>query len=149
METYFDTLRTKISWVFKIVENLTKQELNRKIIGGTITKCLKNELMSLGSNYQLCLGQNFGIESAIHALRGQYSKNSADAVLPIDAKNAFNSPNWKLVLKNIENTCPYFLTAIKNLYSNHLKCSLTKQNIHSPERTTQGELPAIPCTVWP
>ena len=32
-------------------------EVMRRILGRTITKCLKNELMSLGSNYQLCLGQ--------------------------------------------------------------------------------------------
>ena len=32
-------------------------EVMRRIIGRTITKCLKNELMSLGSNYQLCLEQ--------------------------------------------------------------------------------------------
>ena len=37
-------------------------EIMRRIIGQTITKCLKNELMSLGSNYQLCLGQKCGIE---------------------------------------------------------------------------------------
>ena len=56
-------------------------EVMRRIIGRTITKCLKNELMSLGSNYQICLGQKCGIEYAIHALRDQYSKTSTDAVL--------------------------------------------------------------------
>ena len=86
----------------------------RRILGRTITKCLKNELMSLGSNYQLCLGQKCGIEYAIHTLRDQYSKTSADAVLLIDAENAFNSLNRKLALKNIENNCPSLLTAIKN-----------------------------------
>ena len=48
-------------------------EVMRRIIGRTIIKCLKNELMSLGSNYQLCLGQKCGIEYAIHTLRDQYS----------------------------------------------------------------------------
>ena len=32
-------------------------EVMRRIIGRKITKCLKYELTSLGSNYQLCLGQ--------------------------------------------------------------------------------------------
>ena len=63
-------------------------EVMRRIIGRTITNCLKNELMSLGSNYQKC-----GIEYAIHTLRDQYSKTSADAVLLIDAENVFNSLN--------------------------------------------------------
>ena len=68
-------------------------EVMRRIIGRTITKCLKNELMSLGSNYQLCLGQKCSIEYAIHTLRDQYSKTSADAVLLIDTEIAFNSLN--------------------------------------------------------
>ena len=85
--------------------------------------------MSLGSNYQLCLGQKFGIEFAIHTLRDQYSKTSANTVLLIDAENAFNSLNRKLALKNIENTCPSLLTAIKNSYPTHLNCSLTKKNL--------------------
>ena len=55
-------------------------EVMRRIIGQKITKCLKNELMSLVSNDQFCLGQKFGIECAIHTLRDQYSKTSADAV---------------------------------------------------------------------
>ena len=32
-------------------------EVIRRIICRTITKCLKSELMVLGSNYQLCLGR--------------------------------------------------------------------------------------------
>ena len=43
-------------------------EVMRRIIGRTKTKCLKN---SLGSKYQLCLGQKCGIEYAIHTLRDQ------------------------------------------------------------------------------
>ena len=87
----------------------------------------KNELISLGSNYQLCLGQKCGIEYAIHMLRDQYSKTSADAVLLIDAENAFNSRNRKLALKNIENTCPSLLTAIKNSYSNPSELFVNKK----------------------
>ena len=114
-------------------------EVMRRIIGRTITKCLKNELMSLGSNYQLCLGQKSGNEYAIHTLRDQYSKTSADAVLLIDDENAFNSLNRKLALKNIENTCPSLLTAIKNSYSNPSKLFVNKKTIYSQEGTTQGD----------
>ena len=74
-------------------------EVMRRIKWRTINKCLKNELMSLGSNYQLCLGQKRGIEYAIHTVRDQYSKTFANAVLLRNAKNAFNSLNRKLALK--------------------------------------------------
>ena len=100
----------------------------------------KNEkIMSFGSNYQHCLEQKCGIEYAILTLRDQYSKTSADAVLLIDAENAFNSLNRKLALKNIENTCPSLLTAIKNSYSNPSKLFVNKKTIYSQEGTTQGD----------
>ena len=104
------------------------EEVMRRIIGRTITKCLKNELMLLGSNYQLGLGQKCGIEYAIHTLRDQYSKTFADAVLLIDAENAFNSLNRKLALKNSKNTCPSLLLAIKNSYSNQSKLFVNKKS---------------------
>ena len=68
------------------VRPIGRGEAMRRIIGRSITKCLKNELMRLGSNYQLCLGQKCGIEYAIHTLRDHYSKTSADSVLLINAE---------------------------------------------------------------
>ena len=100
-------------------------EVMRRIIGST-TKCFKNELMSLGSNYHLCL---------IHTLRDQYSKTSADAVLLIDAENSLHQ---KLALKKIKNTFPSLLTAIKNTYSNPSK-RFVKKTIYSQDGTTQGD----------
>ena len=47
--------------------------------------------MVLGWNYQLCLGQKCGMEYTIHTLRKQYEKTYSDAILLIDAENAFNS----------------------------------------------------------
>ena len=90
--------------------------------------------MSLGSNYQLCLGQKCGIEYAIHTLRDQYS----NTVLLIDAENAFNSLNRKLALKNIKNTCPSLLTAIKNSYSNSSKLFVNKKNHRLSRRDNPG-----------
>ena len=121
------------------VRPIGEGEVKRRIKGRTKTKLLKNELMSLGSNYQLCLGQKCGIEYAIHTLRDQYSKTSADAVLLIDTENTFNSLNRKLALKNIKNACPSLLTAIKNTYSNPSKLFVNKKNIYSQEGTTQGD----------
>ena len=66
-------------------------EVIRRMIGRTITKCLKSEFMVLGLNYQLCIGQKCGIEYAFHTLRKQYKKTDSDAILLIDAENAFNS----------------------------------------------------------
>ena len=110
-------------------------EIMRRIIERTITKCLKNELMSLVSNYQLCLVQKSGIDYAIHMLRDQYNKTSADAVLLLDAENASNLLNRKLALKNTKNAYPSFLTAIKTSYSNPSKRFVNKKTIYSHECT--------------
>ena len=47
----------------------------------------------------MCLGQNCGIEHAIHALRKAYESPEVEGVLLIDAQNAFNSLNRELALK--------------------------------------------------
>ena len=86
-------------------------EVIRRIIGRTITKCLQSELMVLGSNHQLCLGQKCGIEYAIHTLRKQYEKSDSDTILLIDAENAFNSLNRNLALKYI----PFYITRYTEL----------------------------------
>ena len=65
-------------------------EVLRRIIGKSITKCIKRDLALLGSNIQMCLGQNCGIEHAIHALRKAYESPEVEGVLLIDAQNAFN-----------------------------------------------------------
>ena len=80
-----------------------------------------------------------GIEYAIHTVRDQYSETSADAILLLDAENAFNSLNRKLALKNIENTSPSLLAANKNSYSNPSILFVNKKTIYSQEGTTQGD----------
>ena len=51
-------------------------EVMRRIIGRTFAKCLKNELRSLGSNYQLSRTKT-RIEYAIHTLKDKNSKTSS------------------------------------------------------------------------
>ena len=80
-----------------------------------------------------------GIEYAIHTLRDHYSKTSADAILLIDAENAFNSLNRKLALKNMENTCLSLLTAIKNSYFNPSKLFVNKKNNLLSRRDNPGD----------
>ena len=84
-----------------------------------------------------------GIENAIHTVRDQYNKSSANAILLLDAENAFNSLNRNLALKNIENTSPSLLAAIKNSYSNPSLLFVNKKTIYSQEGTTQGDPLAI------
>ena len=104
-------------------------EVMRRIIGRTITKCLKNETKSLSSNYQLCEGQKYGIAII---------ENATDAVLLIDAEYAFNSLNRKLALKNIIITFTSLSKRLRTPTSIHLICSLKKTS-YSQEEATQGD----------
>ena len=68
-------------------------EVMRRITGRIIVDCIRQDLTSLGGNMQLCLGQKCGIEHAIHSLRHSFDDPKNEAILLIDARNAFNVLN--------------------------------------------------------
>ena len=74
-------------------------EVLRRINGKTITQCIKSDLKDLGKNFQLCLGQTCGIEYTMQNLRNAFEKPKTEAILLIDAENAFNFLNRELALK--------------------------------------------------
>ena len=89
-------------------------EVIRRIIGRNILRCIGNDLKILGQKRQLCLGQKCGIELPIHSLCETFELPETEGLLLIDAKNAFNSLNRDLALKNIQKTCPSIITALRN-----------------------------------
>ena len=76
------------------------------IISRSIRRCIQNDMKVLGTNQQLCLDQKCGIEQTIHSLRNDFETAKIESSLLIDTKNAFNSLNRALELRNIENLCP-------------------------------------------
>ena len=114
-------------------------EVLRRIIGGSIVKYVKRDLQLLGGNVHICLGQKSGIEYAIDALRQRFLEDRTEGILLIDARNAFNSSNRDLALKNIRKLCPSFYTAIRNSYKTPSDLFIDKRVIKSQEGTTQGD----------
>ena len=112
-------------------------EVLRRIIGRTILRCVENDLKLLGKNLQLCLGEKCGIEHAIHSLRKQFETPETQGILLIDAKNAFNSLNRDLALRNIEKLCPSNITAIRNSYKTPTSLFVNGKTLQSEEGTTQ------------
>ena len=90
-------------------------EVLRRIIGRTIVPCIQTDLKQVGGNQQLCTGQRCDIEHATHSLRANVDEK--EAVLLIDATNAFILLNRKLARENTKIICPVFFNAVKNSYS--------------------------------
>ena len=65
---------------------------------------------------QLCAGQIAGIEAAIYFMRESFSSESTEAVLLVDASNAFNSFNREAALLNIMHVCPALAIVLINTY---------------------------------
>ena len=53
----------------------------------------KQDIIEASGPLQVCAGLKSGAEAAIYAMHGLFNADDADAVLLIDASNAFNSLN--------------------------------------------------------
>ena len=68
-------------------------EVIRRIMAKCVTKVTKEEVLEASGSLQLCAGPKSASEASIHALHNLFEAVDTDAVLLIDATNAFNSPN--------------------------------------------------------
>ena len=120
-------------------------EVLRRIIGKAILSVIKQDIVSSAGNLQLCAGQPSGCEAAVHAVSDIFDEESTDALLLVDADNAFNSLNRKVLLHNIIYLCPPMSTYIRNCYSSPSRLFvLGGIEISSSEGTTQGDPLAMP-----
>ena len=76
-------------------------EVVRRIVGKTVLSVIGVEIQQSAGSLQLCAGQPFGCESAIHALWLIFDDPTTQAALLVDASNAFNNLNCRLALRNI------------------------------------------------
>ena len=62
----------------------------------------------------------------------------------VDASNAFNSLNPKVVLHNVHKVCPSLSMVLQNTYGAGTDLYVGGQVLHSKEGTTQGDPLAMP-----
>ena len=79
-------------------------EMLRRIIGKAVMSVTEKDVQQGVGPLQLCAGQTAGIEAAIHAMRTFLSDSANEAVLLIDADNAFNRVNRTAALWNVQYT---------------------------------------------
>ena len=115
-------------------------EVLRRIIGRCVMKVVKDDVQKAVGNLQVCAGQQAGAEAAVHAIKEIYSDSECEAILIVDAKNAFNTLNRKAMLHNINIICPSVSTYVNNTYKDDPKLILSQGEILlSREGTTQGD----------
>ena len=114
-------------------------ETVRRIIGKAILAVIKLDVLEAAGTLQLCAGQEAGSETAIHAMRQMFEDVESEAVLLVDASNAFNSLNRKAALYNIHSLCPPLATILTNTYREDTQLFIDGETLYSCEGTTQGD----------
>ena len=120
-------------------------EILRRIVGKAIVSVVKPEIMESAGSLQLCAGLPGGCEAAVHAMSSIFQEEDTDAILLVDAENAFNSLNRNVLLHNIQYICPPVSTYVRNCYKIPSRLFITGgSEIQSKEGTTQGDPLAMP-----
>ena len=105
---------------------------------------IRDDLQEVAGSRQLCAGQIAGVEAAVHAVRSSFLREDTEAVLLIDASNAFNSLNRIVALHNIRQLCPSFAPILINTYRSAATLYIGGDTLLSEEGTTQGDPLAMP-----
>jgi len=100
-----------------------------------------NDIQLAAGALQTCAGQNAGAEAAVQcAMKNLFEKEDTEAVLLVDADNAFNRINRQAALHNISILCPSFSTILHNTYGIPIRLFITGEGeLSSTEGTTQGD----------
>ena len=89
-------------------------------------------------------GLKGGAEAAIHAIREIFEQESTEAVILVDAENAFNKLNRQAALHNIQYLCPPLATVLINSYRKPSRLFITGGGeIITTERATLGDTLAM------
>ena len=88
----------------------------------------------------MCSGLKAGRGAAVHAMRRVFESEEAEAVLQVDASNAFNNINRQALLHNVKVVCPVFTNYVSNCYRTPARLFVIGGvELCSKEGTTQGD----------
>ena len=114
-------------------------EVVRRIIGKAIMRSAKQDLQAAVGSLQLCAGQDAGCEAAVHAMSNIFQEESTEAMIFVDASNAFNNLNRQAILLNVTTICPSLAPALINTYRSPSRLFVGGQCLLSKVGTTQGD----------
>ena len=114
-------------------------DTSRRIIAKAILTTLQFDIKDAVSLYQLCAGHTAGVEAAVHTVQELFSDQITEAVLMVNAKNAFNSLNRITALHNVQALCPSLATVLMNCYQSTTDLFIDNNIIPYQEGTTQED----------
>ena len=115
-------------------------EILRRIVGKCIGWVLKDDIQECAGPLQVATGLQSGAEAAIHSMREIFSQDDTEAIILVDASNAFNSVNRNAALHNMRILCPQFSFILMNTYRIPVRMIIHgTKDIMSVEGTTQGD----------
>ena len=91
-------------------------EVFRRMIAKCVIQITKPDILDATGALQVSAGQKSGSEAAVNAMNSMFSADETDAVLLIDATNAFNTLNRAAAPHNISILCPTIATFVINTY---------------------------------
>ena len=92
-------------------------EILRRITGKVMVSHIRKDLISSVGSLQVFAGHEAGCESIMHAMRKIYEEEESEAILLVDASNAFSSVNRKIFLDNIGIICPPLVKFVRYCYN--------------------------------
>ena len=106
-----------------------------------ILRVTHDDILKAVGSLQLCAGEEAGCKAGIHTMTNLFKDDGVQAMLMLDASNAFNSLNREAALRNIRIHCPVLALMLTNMYRTHsmLFVSMGTTVIHSQEGAMQGD----------
>ena len=115
-------------------------EVVRRIVGKAVLNIIGEEIQEVAGTSQVCAGQQAGCEAAVHAMTQIFEDPHTQAVILVDASNAFNNLNREVALRNILTLCPALSKIIVNTYRDYSKL-LLEVRVFSHRRELLKEIP--------
>ena len=96
-------------------------EVHRRIICRAIATVVESGVMGVEAPTQTCVGMQSACEASTHVMSTLLSMPEVEAILLVDASNAFNSLNRQAALHNVTRLCPALRGVIENTYSSAIR----------------------------
>ena len=111
----------------------------RRIITKAVLVVVGGDIQDAPGSNRLCPGQLSGCEAAVHSVRECFLEDDTDAILLVDASNAFNSIKRMSALHNIRHLCLSITKILTNCYRAPTKLFIDGDFNYSQKGTTQGD----------